>query len=225
MWARKWCGPHLRAGAALLCFMLCAAAAAQSSQPTGGIFETQAIRRDAGDPTIAHQGGASGSVMPNPFDLRRVFFALTTVLLLIFALRWVVKRYFPTVAGGTSGLVRVLSRSPLTAKHQVLLVQVGKRVLVLADNGTQVSALSEITDADEAASLIGQALPRAAVKESFDASLDQAEQHYEEKSAIDVTPLTNETQAADEAHAVGLKSGEIDGLMEKVRSLAKQLGR
>jgi flagellar biogenesis protein FliO len=211
----------LPTGAALICFVLCATVAAQSTQPASGIYENQAIRRDAGDSTITHQGVASPAV-PNPFDLRRVFLALTTVLLLIFALRWAVKRFFPSVVGGTSGIVRILSRSPLTPKQHVLLVQVGKRVLVLADNGTQVSPLSEITDADEVASLIGQTMPRAAVKEAFEASLDKAEESYEEKSVTDVADAAPEPE---ETQSIGLKSGEIDGLMEKVRSLAKQLGR
>ena len=58
-------------------------------------------------------------------------------------------------AGEARGVVRVLSRTPVTPKQQVLLVQVGRRVLVVADNGTQMNPLSEITDPDEVAAAGG----------------------------------------------------------------------
>ncbi len=87
----------------------------------------------------------------------RVLGALAAVIGLIFLLRWLGKRFFalPT-AQRSSGVVQVLSRSVLSPKQQLVLVRVGQRVLVAADNGAQLSPLSEITDPDEVASLMGQ---------------------------------------------------------------------
>src|SRR4029077_6101766 len=52
--------------------------------------------------------------------------------------------------------VQVLSRSPLTPRQQVVLLKVGRRVLVVADNGSQMNSLCQITDPDEVAGLVGQ---------------------------------------------------------------------
>jgi flagellar biogenesis protein FliO len=227
--AGEQCELHFIAAAALMlvCLVMCHTAAAQSTRPAG-IYEDQTIRKDgqANSPTSRQSNAVSATPTLSPFDAKRVVFALTLVLVLIFGLRWVVKRYFPNVAGASNGIVRVLSRSPLTPKQHVLLVQVGKRVLVVADNGTQMNSLSEITDADEVAMLVGQTTARAStsVREtSFDAKFDKAAENYEEKPQADVSEV-----AVEEMHderALGLKSGEIDGLMDKVRALAKQLGK
>jgi flagellar biogenesis protein FliO len=95
--------------------------------------------------------------LDNAYDLPRVLGALAVVIGLIFLLRWLGKRFsvLPT-AQRSSRVVQVLSRSVLSPKQQLVLVRVGQRVIVAADNGSQLSSLSEITDPDEVASLIGQ---------------------------------------------------------------------
>ena len=208
-----------------VCLVICHTAAAQSTHPAG-IYEDQTIRKDGQANSPASRQSSTFNAKPAlaPFDARRVMLALGLVLALIFALRWAVKRYFPSVAGGANGIIRVLSRSSLTPKQHVLLVQVGKRVLVVADNGTQMSSLSEITDADEVALLVGQAATRTSARESFGAKFGKEQESYEEKPAADEVEVVAAQEPHDEG-ALGLKSGEIDGLMEKVRALAKQLGK
>jgi flagellar biogenesis protein FliO len=218
--------PRVISSALVLCLVICHAAVAQSTRPAG-IYEDQVIRKDgrANSPTSRQSGVASNTPTLSPFDAQRVIFALALVLALIFATRWIVKKYFPSVVGGSNGVVRVLSRSPLTPKQHVLLVQVGKRVLVVADNGTQMSSLSEITDADEVALLVGQSATRAPVRESFDTTFDKAQESYEEKPQAEAEVGQVMVEEPQDERALGLKSGEIDGLMEKVRALAKQLGK
>ena len=153
------CARHVAARTALLllALMICIPAAAQTTRPAPtGVYENEFIRKTDNAPTTRQAGAVNPSTSYNSLDARRVIFALALVIALIFGLRWVVKKYFPSVIGGSNGAVRVLSRSPLSPKQHVLLVQVGKRVLVVADNGTQINPLSEITDPDEVALLVGQ---------------------------------------------------------------------
>jgi flagellar biogenesis protein FliO len=216
----------LIAAVATMLVFFCQTTAAQTTHPAG-IYEDQTIRKDGqpNSPSSRQSSATSANPTLSPFDARRVVFALALVLILFFALRWAVKRYFPNVAGASNGIVRVLSRSPLTPKQHVLLVQVGKRVLVVADNGTQMNSLSEITDADEVALLVGQAAARAPAKETFDAKFDKAQENYDEKPAAQVGESGEVVVEPQDEQSLGLKSGEIEGLMEKVRSLAKQLGK
>src|SRR5262249_14751713 len=119
---------------------------------------------------------------------------------------------------------RVLARTPVTPKQQVLLVQVGKRVLVVADNGTQMSRLSEIVEADEVAALIGQLTTVASTPpsdEAFGEEFGKASQSFEQN--MDVPPAAQDVAMPEEP--VDSTQGEIKDLMQKVRGLARQLGK
>lgn len=153
-------------------------------------------------------------------DIPRVAGALAVVIGLIFTARWVGKKYFPNLSVGRApGVVRVLARSPISPRQHVLLVQVGRRVLVVADNGTQVSRLTDITDPDEVASLLGQLAPRSEPQtEAFDEKLDDATQQFA------ASPSNRMAEVEAEAESLPATE-EIEGLMSKVRALARQLGR
>jgi flagellar biogenesis protein FliO len=120
-----------------------------------GKFEDVPVRRSPAPTTPG--GGTAEGTNSGGYDFPRVAGALAAVIGLILLLRWLGKRFFslPT-AQRTSRVVQVLSRSVLSPKQHLVLVRVGQRVLVAADNGSQMSRLSEITDPDEVASLLGQ---------------------------------------------------------------------
>jgi flagellar biogenesis protein FliO len=207
----------------------------QTTQKSAGIYDDQPIQLNGRDNPTTKLATEKDTARPaNIVDPRRLILALAIVLGIIFALRWVGRKYFPAVGPKASSAVRVLSRSPIAPKRQVLLVQVGRRVLVLADNGTQLNPLSEITDADEVAGLIGQTASSAAPG-VFDSAFGKARESFEDTmpapapSALDQTESsphesepTSDEQPAPEN--VGLAQGEIKDLMEKVRGLAQQLG-
>jgi flagellar biogenesis protein FliO len=112
--------------------------------------KTQPSRADGGK-SPAQQPAATG------FGFARVMGALALVLGLIFFLRWVLGRSLhPAGLAGASGAVQVLSRSPLSPRQHLLLLRVGRRLIVAADCNGQLSSLSEITDPDEVAALVGQ---------------------------------------------------------------------
>ena len=223
-------GGHRAMRAMLLVVWLaaCTVVSAQTTRQSAvGLYENQAIRtNDAARSATTRGAVRADASRPASFvDLSRIALALGIVLAIIFVLRWIGRRYFPAVSGVKgAGAVRVLSRSPVAPRQQVLLVQVGRRVLVVADNGTQMSALSEITDPDEIAHLVGQ-VSGANSPGVFDAAFGKARLSY----ADDVPPDAPQPAAVAETDETGDESvaaahGEIKGLMDKVRGLAKQLG-
>lgn len=131
------------------------AAAASHAAPVPTSFDSTAIRRSASSDS------ATGAQAPAPAssgsEIPRVCFALAIVLGLIFFLRWGSRRIFAAPgANRPSRAVQVLSRSVLTPKQHLLVLRVGQRVLVVADGGSQMSSLCQITEPDEVASLLGQ---------------------------------------------------------------------
>lgn len=124
---------------------------------TASAIERTTIAR----PTPTTNGSAVKSATvqktTNLSDFSRVFLALGAVVAVIFLLRWLARRMFPSVGGMQSGrVVQVLSRSVLAPKQQVMVMKVGRRLLVVGDTGSNMNTLCEITDPDEVAILIGQ---------------------------------------------------------------------
>ena len=121
----------------------------------GSSVENQSIRggapRKAGD-----TADSDGSSPANNFDAVHVTGALALVVVLIFGLRFLARKMFALPTVRTSPLVKVLARSPVSPKQQVLLLHVGRRILVVADSGSAMQPLAQITDADEIAALLGQ---------------------------------------------------------------------
>ena len=221
--------------AALLCGAVPAhAQATREAASPAGLYEHEPILAgDTPEGSAATTRGASADARARRagsfIEPQRIILALLIVLGIIFALRWIGQKYFPAVSGARSaGAVRVLARSPVAPKQQVLLLQVGRRVLVVADNGTQMNPLSEIVDPDEVASLIGQ-ITSSQNSAVFESAFGKAQEHFDET-------MTNRAPAAesgDEAEvdqspdsgSITSAQGEIKGLMDKVRGLAEQLGR
>jgi flagellar biogenesis protein FliO len=210
---------------------------AQTTKMASGLYEDEPIGAavPANSPTTQTAvQTAARQAPPKLVEPQRVILALGIVLGLIFALRWIGRKYFPSIAGPRGhGAVRVLSRTPITPKQQVLLMHVGRRVLVVADNGTQMSPLSEVRDPDEVAQIIGQ-LTNLAPAGVFESTFSKAQESFEEqvagRPAVDLSVESNaepvETSAPDEtAESIVAARSEINGLMEKVRGLAQQLGR
>lgn len=203
-------------------------ASGQATRPAAAsMYDGQPIRRAAPEASATQPSMQASEPSPRRsssgfVDMQRVAIALALVLALVFILRGLGRKFFPNVTGGRSGgVVRVLARSPVAPRQQVLLLQIGRRVLVVADNGTQLSALSEIRDADEIAQLAGQlAGTGRAEKEAFAAAFDEAQRDFLPP------PATSEPESPEPRDpAIAETQGEIAGLVEKVRVLTRQLGR
>ncbi len=218
-------------------------AAAHSVSPRGPI-EKEPLRRTA--PGAAATAGpstqkaAARAPAAGGFEVGRVATALAVVVILILLLRWIAKRFFG-VAGvqRSSRAVQVLSRSPLSPRQQLVLLRVGRRLLVVADGGGQMNTLSEITDADEVAALLGQIQDdhsqRATrsfgslfgkMRKTYDVDPDAADAadaaETAEAEPMEVGGRMSERREEDDDAAVVSTRQELIGLMDKVKTLSRQ---
>jgi flagellar biogenesis protein FliO len=173
MRAPHWCLPTARGGLASARHH---AASPKQPRPAPsipasaieGAYEHDALA-SAGHPPRQFPATASRPATPNqyssPLDFRRVAIALGIVLGLVFVCRWAARWMFPSAAvGRSSQVMKVLSRSVIAPKQQLLLIQVGRRLVLVGDCGQQMNALAEISDPDEVAGLLGQLRAGAAVR-------------------------------------------------------------
>ncbi len=87
--------------------------------------------------------------------------SLAGVLALIWVLRYLLRRArgdyagsrILASAGSPSGVASILAKYPVSRGHQVVLLEVGRRVIVAHQGDGSMSTLSEITDAEEVADL------------------------------------------------------------------------
>ena len=167
------------------------------------------------------------------FDSGQVIVALAGVIGLIFALRQIGRHYFPAaIASGRSGAVKVLARCPLAPRQQVLLIQIGRRIVVASDCASQISSLCQITDPDEVAALIGQIQQEkiGSGVSPFTSWFKRAGDVYEDEK---VSPAEMNRTNMDMANAdmAGIETNEmpdaasIRQLTEKVRDVARQLSQ
>ena len=86
----------------------------------------------------------------------RTIGSLALIIGLIVALRSVMTRFGGPLARARapSGIIEVLGRFPLSRGQTLLLIKVDRRVLLLSQAGGSLTTLSEITDAEQVASLL-----------------------------------------------------------------------
>ena len=143
--------------------------------------------------SVARDAAASGS--SSALNLPRVIASLALVIGCILVLRWAARRFLRLPgAVRNSDAIKVLSRTPISPKQHVLALQVGNRVLIVADNGQQLSTLCEISDEQELAEFTGRSSDKGLAQE-IDAALPE--------------PASSPRQ-------------ELQGLLDKVRGLSRQ---
>jgi ArsR family metal-binding transcriptional regulator len=133
--------------------------------------------------------------------------------------------------GRNRGLVRVLARSSIAPRQQIVLVEVGARVLVLGDSAGQLSSLAQITDPDEVAQLLGriestQSAPPT--RTAFASLFGRETEKFGPESVHRDLPEASETpvEQPDAAEPqVDQASAELGTLLEKVRMLKRQMER
>lgn len=184
--------------------------------------------RPRGDNRDAGTTGANASSASGAMEATRVIAALSAVIGLIFAVRWAGRRFLGISGGGPTGTcaggaVRVLSRTTLSPKQQLMLLQVGKRVVLVANTGLQMNALCEISDPEEVASLVGEAQAKpdrvVGAAGSFLSAFGRAGNHYDE----DPRPVRQSAHIHhqhDDDSVVPPTRAELAGLLEKVRLMS-----
>ncbi len=205
------------------------AAPARSASSSSGT-----ITRHRSEPTASTRPAGTMKATPGGFDTTRVVLSLAIVLGLIFVLRWLSQRLFgKTVAGRASRAVQVLSRNVISPKQQLLVVQVGRRLVVVGDSGQQMNPLCEITDPDEITALVGQLHEekRESTGNPFGAIFGRAgtafEKDTEPQRPVGVADEDDDgsTDGSTGPSPVQGTRDELSGLMDKVRVMSRQFRR
>jgi flagellar biogenesis protein FliO len=159
-----------------------------------------------------------------------VAWALGGVIALILVLRWAGQRALASggVRGGRSAAVRVLSRTVLAPRQQVLLLHVGRRVVVVGDSGGRMSTLCEIAEPDEVASLVGAAEGASqavgdSAKVMFGSMFRRAKEPFTEQELSDGSDVLAVSRNID---GIGEQDvAQVGGLLEKVRLMRSQFNQ
>lgn len=138
---------------------------------------------------------------------------LLAVLALIGGVALVIKRSMPArrMLGG-GGVLLVLARLPLSAKQSLMLVKMGRQLILLGVSPDRIHALNVVTDPDQVAAMIGEVASNK--KDSMSQVFSQA--ISEESKAY--------AASEEDAPAVPSASGQVKGLLDKVRGLARGRG-
>lgn len=120
----------------------------------------------------------------------------------------------------------ILSRTAVSPRQQLMLIQVGRRIVLVANCGVQMNALCEISDADEVAALAGQLQERrrTSATSAFLSIFGKAGAKFEaQQPAISPEISNDEEQSQDEPLEPELATTrqEMRGLMDRVHQLAQ----
>lgn len=115
----------------------------------------------------------------NPLSL----WPLALVLGLIGLAAWFVRRWVPGAATGGSNALRVLARVGVTPKQHAVLVQCGRRLLLVGASPDRMELLCEITDAVECAELTSRVGAVSVAPGFSDALVREARAYVEEETA------------------------------------------
>lgn len=95
----------------------------------------------------------------------RMLGAMAVVTALIFAARWLLRRWGAAGPMAHAGPMEVLARASVAPRQQLLLVRLGKRLVLIGAGGGAMSTLAEVTDPAEVDDLM------QAVKSGKDSTL------------------------------------------------------
>ena len=253
---------------ALSGLMLLATGPASSAQqrvvaaPTTAPARPAVVAAAAGESPVSLKRGGSGAtavptsqpasasarLAPPQVGLTRVFSALAIVIALILVLRWIYRRLSSGIGGHRpSQAVRVLGRNVISPRQQVLVLQVGRRVVVVGDSGQQMNPLCEITDAAEVAELVAQLRVERAepLARKFSTLFGRADAKYDappppmfrpgalagdesdggDEGEEPEYPRALPPGAGEDANVVAATREELDGLIDRVRGLSNQFRR
>ena len=91
---------------------------------------------------------------------------------------WGVRRWKPSIRAGHGGVLRVVARSALAPRHSAVLVQVGRRLLLLGISADRMATLCEVTDPDEVLELLARGGEDKSKREAFDGWLTHESASY-----------------------------------------------
>lgn len=182
------------------------------------------LKRSPANPAQTPQTRVSNSEGPATW---RIVAALAVVLGTIFGLRWIGRRYV-TGQGSSraSRAVQVISRTVVSPKQQLMLVQVGRRLVLVGNSGTSMAPLCEISDGEEVTELLGQvhAEKSESIGKAFGSLFRREEEKYdepEEPAETEKFPAEHDRDI-DPGSSMGTSREELSELLNKVRGMKSQ---
>lgn len=145
--------------------------AVPTSQPVAPPVVANEIRRFRAEPVEgeAAPAGEGTRLGGAAWETLRVILGLGAVLGLIIGMKMGAGKILGIRGAGANANrgVRVLSRTMMGPRQQLVLLQVGRKLVLVSDSGGQVSTVTEVTDPDEVAELAAQALGEGGVVGGF----------------------------------------------------------
>lgn len=175
--------------------------------PLGAVAESTASGVTLDSSGSDAEANSLGKFDPRTNEWVKTFGSLAVVVVLILLLKGVVGRFGRGLAGRggrPSGVLEILARYPVGRGQSVVLMKLGRRLLLLHQNGSSMTTLSEISDPEEVANLLGrvEAGGRSNRGPSFETALNQ----WASKHDV-VTP-----QGRINAETIDLTGGSNGGL-------------
>ena len=99
--------------------------------------------------------------------------SLLLILVLIFGLAWLARRYLP-VASRSNTLIKIISGIPVGQKTQVLLLEIGEQWILVGVSAEQVNLITTLTRQPDL-------IPAATVPPRFSEALQQQLQRWHKK--------------------------------------------
>ncbi|MFI5377754.1 MAG: FliO/MopB family protein [Tepidisphaerales bacterium] len=203
--------------------------ATQPAAGAGSIYDGKLIGFRSGDGT---RNGATKADKPadSSFGYARWILSLGAVLGLIFSAKYAARQLMGVHSPAGGGAINVLCRQNLAPRQQLLLIQVGRRVVLVANAGAQMNTLAEVSDPDEIAEIVAQANKRrVSAAASFGSIFGKAADAYEARPPeAPEGPETPAMQPPEESPAgaeLSAARNELSNLLQKVRlvsSVAKR---
>lgn len=230
--------PRVRAGlgcliaAAFLSLLVVSAARggpsiAAAPAPTDDALESSPIIPEASAP--APDKSAPQPAPAGTFDVTRVLLALSGVVALIFLLRAAAKRVFPGAAvHGATSAVKILARTSISPKQHLLVIQFGRRLVLVGDTGANLNPLCEITDADEIAGILARSRDESiSAARRFESLFGRARKDFTDDVPEPAAgePFDNSSEIGADNPSLLETQKELLGLRDKVRDVARQIGR
>jgi flagellar biogenesis protein FliO len=139
--------------------------------------------QDGGPKRRVQRGdGRTSSESSSVTSWRRSLLPLAVVLGLIGLGAWLVKRWLPMGQISRGGPVRVVAQSVLAPRHTAVLVQLGRRLVLVGVSGERMSRLCEITDPDEVLELLSGSRSAADGGRAFDSLLGRESITFQDSS-------------------------------------------
>ncbi|MDP9173024.1 MAG: flagellar biosynthetic protein FliO [Planctomycetota bacterium] len=178
------------------------------TSPQKDIYSEQLIKRDSNvAPAPLPKDSTPLDTLPPAvkFDAARVILALGGVIGLILLTRLFAKRWIPgaTLHRATDSM-KIISRVAIAPRQHLLLVQVGKRLVVVGDTGMHLNPLCEITDANEVEQMLDKVREESiAAASKFDVLFGRARKGFVSSALSQSVDNISDAEGIDAAGATG----------------------